>query len=48
VIDPAEFLCDEKRCEALDKNGDPIYSDPNHLRPSFVRHQAIFIDPTLR
>jgi hypothetical protein len=48
VIDPTEFLCDEKICAALDKNGDPIYRDPTHLHPGFVRHQAIFIDPTLR
>jgi hypothetical protein len=48
VIDPTEFLCDEKRCEALDKNGDHMYSDSSHLRSSFVRHQATFIDQTLR
>ncbi|MDR3158723.1 MAG: acyltransferase [Zoogloeaceae bacterium] len=48
VIDPAKFLCNEKRCEALDENGAPMYRDEEHLRPSFVRRRAVFIDPALR
>jgi peptidoglycan/LPS O-acetylase OafA/YrhL len=48
VIDPTQFLCDAKRCEALDEKGEPMYRDADHLRPVFVRHQATFMDQTLR
>jgi peptidoglycan/LPS O-acetylase OafA/YrhL len=31
------IMCPDKRCEALDKNGNPIYKDSNHIRPFYVK-----------
>jgi peptidoglycan/LPS O-acetylase OafA/YrhL len=47
VIDATDFLCNE-RCEALDANGEPMYIDNNHVRASFVRDHATFIDQTVK
>ncbi len=47
VIRPMDYLCRE-RCEALDKEGEPMYKDNSHLRPSFVRKQVSFLDVTVR
>lgn len=46
VIDPVDYLCGE-RCESLDEQGEPIYKDTTHLRPSFVRHSVNYIDVTV-
>jgi peptidoglycan/LPS O-acetylase OafA/YrhL len=47
VINAIDFLCEE-RCEALDADGEPIYIDTNHLRASFVRDHATFMDQTVK
>ena len=47
VVDPIEFLCYENICPSVDANNEPIYKDAAHLRPSFVRKNAEFIDQTL-
>jgi peptidoglycan/LPS O-acetylase OafA/YrhL len=47
VIRPTDYLC-SKRCESLDATGSPIYKDGAHLRPTFVRTHASFIDQTVR
>lgn len=44
VIDPIDYLCDLNTCPSVDTNGEPIYKDGSHLRPSFVRTQAFFVD----
>lgn len=44
VIDPVEYLCQAGVCINLDKNGNPVYKDTNHLRASFVQDNASFID----
>jgi hypothetical protein len=43
VIDPVEHLCGEEKCLAT-LNGLPIYMDGNHLRSSYVREHANFLD----
>ena len=43
VIDPVEHLCGEEKCLAT-LNGLPIYMDGNHLRSSYVREHADFLD----
>ena len=47
VIDPADFLCDAKRCPALDARGEPMYRDGYHLRAGFVREQVRYLDDIL-
>lgn len=44
VIDPKRFLCSDGRCPSTTSDGDPIYKDAMHLRPSFVRNQVNFLD----
>lgn len=47
VIKPMDYLCGE-RCDSLDATGAPMYRDGYHLRPTFVRKHATFIDQTVR
>ncbi len=48
VISPMEYLCSASFCPSVDEIGEPMYKDDSHLRPSYVRGRAIFIDQTLR
>jgi hypothetical protein len=48
VIDPLPALCPNGRCAALDQKGDPIYADGVHIRASYVRHHASYIDPVVQ
>ena len=47
VIDPESSLCSGDTCKAIDSNGDPLYKDSAHLRPTYVRKHAKFIDKAL-
>lgn len=47
VIKPMDFLCSRDTCPSLDANDRPIYRNNTHLRPSFVRSKASFIDQTV-
>lgn len=47
VIDPISALCTEV-CSTADISGNPIYKDLSHLRPSYVREHATFMDVTLK
>jgi hypothetical protein len=44
VIDPVEALCSDSGCPTIANDGSPLYMDDNHLRASFVRERARFID----
>jgi peptidoglycan/LPS O-acetylase OafA/YrhL len=44
VVSPMDFLCDSLVCPSIDDDGEPIYKDSSHLRPSYVRRKARFID----
>lgn len=41
--DPVDHLCGEDKCSAT-MDGLPIYMDGNHLRSSYVRDHANFLD----
>jgi peptidoglycan/LPS O-acetylase OafA/YrhL len=43
IVDPYPVLCPNRLCPVL-VNGAPIYSDGTHLRASFVRRNAVFMD----
>ncbi len=47
VIDPFDYVCDALRCPGVDETGTPIYKDGAHLRPTYVRKHAVFIDETV-
>jgi hypothetical protein len=44
LINPMDFLCTLKVCPAIGSDGKPIYADAHHMRASYVRHRALFID----
>ena len=43
VIDPFEYFCDSTSCPSV-INGRPLYIDFGHLRASFARERATFMD----
>lgn len=45
VIDPLDYLCDKNFCPAMNHDGEPMYKDATHLRPSYVRDHVFFLDP---
>ncbi|RZL04473.1 MAG: acyltransferase [Rubrivivax sp.] len=47
VIDPVDHLCQANACPSVQGGDTPIYKDRGHLRPSFVRTHAGFIDQVL-
>jgi hypothetical protein len=47
VIDPKLALCDDSLCRATTPDGEPIYHDAGHLRPSYVRRNLTFLDDTV-
>lgn len=47
VISPMDSLCGVI-CFAVDAEGEPIYKDGAHLRPTYVRRKADFIDVTVQ
>lgn len=44
VIDPFPHMCDSTKCPALDASGAPIYRDEHHIRASYARTNAMFLD----
>lgn len=48
LIDPLDFLCKDNWCPSVDATGEPMYKDAAHLRPSFARANASFMDATVR
>lgn len=47
AINPLDFLC-ESSCSSVDSEGNPMYKDGSHLRASYVREKADFIDITVK
>lgn len=47
VLDPRSTLCAGMMCPAVAADGTPLFIDSNHLRASFAREQASFLDETL-
>jgi peptidoglycan/LPS O-acetylase OafA/YrhL len=46
VIDPLDYLCGSSICPASD-GVNPVYMDPTHLRPSYVREHVGYLDRTI-
>jgi peptidoglycan/LPS O-acetylase OafA/YrhL len=47
VIDPIEYLCPETKCPVFDSEGSPLYRDEVHLRASYAKSSAVYIDITV-
>ncbi|HET7200433.1 MAG TPA: acyltransferase family protein [Burkholderiales bacterium] len=47
IVDPADYFCDKGDCPTTTPDGQPIYSDSNHIRPFYARQKALFIDRIL-
>ncbi len=47
LIDPLAILCNAERCATVDDDGDPLYKDKDHMRPSTAEEKASFIDQTI-
>lgn len=48
VINPMDYVCTHEYCPSVDATGEPMYKDGYHLRASYVRRNAHFIDGTLK
>jgi peptidoglycan/LPS O-acetylase OafA/YrhL len=48
VIKPLEYLCDSEFCPITDKNDRLMYFNYGHLRQSYVRDHATYIDQIFR
>jgi len=48
VIDPLDALCNHEECPTLEPDGNPIYRDGGHLRPSYVRTNVRYLDEIVR
>jgi hypothetical protein len=46
-VDPVDYLCKGGTCPALTAAGEPIYTDPVHMRPFFVRSRVHYLDQAL-
>lgn len=47
TIDPMASLCDDQLCRSITSDGEPMYRDSVHLRPSYARNNVYFLDQTL-
>jgi peptidoglycan/LPS O-acetylase OafA/YrhL len=47
LIDPVDHLCTNGVCPVLNADGAPIYTDPVHMRPYFVRSRVHYLDDAL-
>jgi peptidoglycan/LPS O-acetylase OafA/YrhL len=47
IVDPMDYFCDNSVCPTMTADGQPVYSDSNHIRPFYVKQKALFIDRIL-
>lgn len=47
VVDPVDYLCRNGTCPVLSAAGEPIYTDPVHMRPYFVKSAVRYLDEAL-
>ncbi len=46
-IDPVDSICRNGICPTVDAAGEPIYTDPVHMRPFYVRSMVRYLDAPL-
>ena len=47
IIDPVPSLCDVRTCPTVSLDGQPVYKDENHMRPSYAIDKAHYMDRIL-
>ena len=47
IIDPINSFCNELICLSTMPDGEPIYSDADHIRPFFAMEYLTFLDQTI-
>jgi hypothetical protein len=47
VVDPVDYICKNNICPVVNAAGKPIYTDPVHMRPYFVRSAVHYLDEAL-
>jgi peptidoglycan/LPS O-acetylase OafA/YrhL len=47
TIDPVRALCNESTCPSVLSDGEPMYVDGGHIRPSYARESARYMDVTI-
>jgi peptidoglycan/LPS O-acetylase OafA/YrhL len=47
-IDPVDTICRDGICPTVNAAGEPIYTDPVHMRPFYVRSMVHYLDPALK
>jgi peptidoglycan/LPS O-acetylase OafA/YrhL len=47
VVDPVDYICKNNICPVVNATGKPIYTDPVHMRPYFVRSAVHYLDEAL-
>jgi peptidoglycan/LPS O-acetylase OafA/YrhL len=47
ILDPRTTLCEAMSCPAVGDDGMPLYIDSNHLRATYARERASFLDEAL-
>lgn len=47
AIDPVETICKDGICPTVNAAGEPIYTDPVHMRPFYVRSKVRYLDAAL-
>ncbi|MGJ7917722.1 acyltransferase family protein [Massilia sp. LXY-6] len=47
AIDPVDTICKDGICPTMTAAGEPIYTDPVHMRPFYVRSKVRYLDPAL-
>lgn len=47
VIDPGPYLCRANVCPVRDAGGQPLYTDPIHMRPAYAKRAASYLAPTI-
>jgi hypothetical protein len=46
-IDPVDTICRQGICPTVNAAGEPIYTDPVHMRPFYVRSVVRYLDAPL-
>jgi hypothetical protein len=46
-VDPVDTICKDGICPTVNAAGEPIYTDPVHMRPFYVRSKVRYLDPAL-
>jgi peptidoglycan/LPS O-acetylase OafA/YrhL len=46
-IDPVDTICKDGICPTVNTAGEPIYTDPVHMRPFYVRSKVRYLDQAL-